>query len=492
MEQSKYYLGFTSLNQEITKKQLKIEGTLPSWLRGTLLRTGPAQFEVEKQKYNHWFDGLAMLFAFKFSEDHISYSNRFLQSASYCEAMETKKIAHAEFGTTPSRSFFERIKAIFNPHLTDNCNVSINKFADEIIALTETRFPIRFDPETLETIGKYEYDENPGDSLSGRISTAHPHFDFERNCHYSYLTNLGRQSSYCIFSMDVKTGHQRIISTISAKHPSYMHSFGMSKKYLIITQIPLVIYPLKLMFSTTPFVSNLKWKPNRGVQFIIIEKETGKIINKIDYDAFFAFHHVNAFEERGDENVVNLDIITYPDASIIDQLYLKYLRSSAPVDATGILTRFKIDLKNSKEIGKEILSKVPMDLPRINYGMYSGIPYRFVFAAGSENNSENNDFFTNLVKVDLEHDTSMLWSSSHCYPGEPVFVASPNAQKEDDGVILSLIFDAKEEKSFLLILDASSWKEITRVNLPHCIPFGFHGNYFTELSGDLSFLHLHR
>jgi len=38
--------------------ELALRGELPRWLSGSLLRTGPAKFEVGEQRMRHWFDGL--------------------------------------------------------------------------------------------------------------------------------------------------------------------------------------------------------------------------------------------------------------------------------------------------------------------------------------------------------------------------------------------------------------------------------------------------
>lgn len=47
-------------------------------------------------------------------------------------------------------------------------------------------------------------------------------------------------------------------------------------------------------------------------------------------------------------------------------------------------------------------------------------------------------------------------------------------QDEDDGVVLSIVA-AAEGGSFLLVLDAKSFEEVARAQLPHGIPHGFHG-----------------
>lgn len=74
-------LGFTSLRDETRIPDLPIEGRMPGWLTGTLLRNGPALFEVGPDRFNHWFDGLAMLHAFSFEGGRVAYANRFLRSS---------------------------------------------------------------------------------------------------------------------------------------------------------------------------------------------------------------------------------------------------------------------------------------------------------------------------------------------------------------------------------------------------------------------------
>ena len=55
---------------------------------------------------------------------------------------------------------------------------------------------------------------------------------------------------------------------------------------------------------------------------------------------------------------------------------------------------------------------------------------------------------------------------------------SPRARTEDDGVALSVVLDTRRRRSFLLVLDARSFTEVARAEVPHHIPFGFHGELF--------------
>jgi carotenoid cleavage dioxygenase-like enzyme len=465
MERSPYHLGFCTLDQETSIDALPVWGTIPPWLAGSLVRVFPARFEVDGRSYNHWFDGLAMLHKFAFSAGRVAYANRYLRSQAYLEAIRTGKISRGEFATDPCRTLFQRVAALFSSTPTDNCNVNIVRLANQVVALTETRLPIRFDPETLETLGGLEYDAR----IKGPLSIAHPHFDRARGRQYSYLLEFSWKSRYHVFSIDQATGHQAVLATIPVDWPAYMHSFGMTERHLILTEFPLVVNPLRLKFSRKPFIRNYVWEPERGIRFHIIDKETGQVVRTARSEAFFAFHHVNAFAE-GDTLCV--DIVTYPDPSVIDQLYLDRLRSSQPVTATGKLTRFRVGA--SGDVSHAALSDNSLELPRFNYRRLAGRPYRFVYGAG---NQVPGDFIDNLVKVDLVQGTAVSWYKEGCYPGEPVFVAAAEAAAEDEGVVLSVVLDVRKAASFLLILDAMTFRELARAEVPHHIPFGFHGNY---------------
>ena len=468
MNRSPYYLGFTTLNSETSIAKLPVRGVIPEWLKGALVRTGPARFEVGHTKYNHWFDGLAMLHKFAFDSGRVSYANRYLRSRAYNEAIAKDTIVLGEFATNPRQTFFQRIASWFSPKITDNGCVNIAELGDAVVALTETRLPVRFDPGSLATLGTCEYDP----VIEGPVATAHPHFDHARSCHYNYMVEFGRRSNYHIFRIDKDTGRQSTLATIPVDKPTYMHSFGMTRRHLILTEFPLIVNPLRLLFGTKPFIRNYEWEPGRGVRFHVVDKESGKLIRTALGEAFFAFHHVNAFED-GNDFVV--DIVVHPDSTVIDRLYLDRLRSAEPIPTTGRLTRFWI--RKDENVIREQLSDCPIELPRFDYPRRAGQRYRYVYAAGSDTPG---DFLDNLVKLDLERNTAASWREKGCYPGEPVFVPAPETANEDDGVILSVVLDTRKGASFLVILDASTFGELARAELPHHIPFGFHGNYLAE------------
>ena len=56
--------------------------------------------------------------------------------------------------------------------MTDNCNVNVAYFGDQLYALTETNFIRRIDPKDLKTVGPKT---NVKDYVVVNHSTAHPH-----------------------------------------------------------------------------------------------------------------------------------------------------------------------------------------------------------------------------------------------------------------------------------------------------------------------------
>src|ERR1700738_5362017 len=84
--------GFESLDREVAIDRLPLSGQLPAWLQGSLVRTGPARFEVGEQKYRPWFERLAMLHAFAFTDGAVSSRNQFLYSRAYEAAAEEGRI----------------------------------------------------------------------------------------------------------------------------------------------------------------------------------------------------------------------------------------------------------------------------------------------------------------------------------------------------------------------------------------------------------------
>jgi len=463
-----YRHGIHESNRELALDRLPVEGALPPWLTGTLLRNGPGSFEAGQQRYRHWFDGFAMLHRFSFGDGQVSYASRFLDTEVRRSAEAAGRITYNEFATDPCRSLFQRVMTVFTPKSSDNAKVSLTRHAEQFIALAETPLQVRFDPGTLESAGVYAYEKH----LLGQMTTAHPHAD--GGYLYNLVIRYGAMSRYHLdrVAPDLAT---TTVGGVRVARPSYMHSFGMSPKHAVVTAFPLVVNPIDLLLWLRPFIENFRWQPKRGTPFHVLDRETGARVTRVESDPFFAFHHVNAFE-RGRELIV--DLVGYDDASIVTEYYLNRLASDDLDLPPGTLRRAIVPLDGGR-VRWERLSDVPLEMPHIHYAGDNMDPdYRAVYGIGMRPDRPN-DFYNRLVRIDVRDGSHRAWQADGCYPGEPVFVPAPGGSR-GQGVILTVVLDAAAGTSFLLVLDAETLGEIARATLPQAVLFGFHGQFFAD------------
>jgi carotenoid cleavage dioxygenase-like enzyme len=464
-------LAYTTLDSEVRIDSLPVAGSLPKWLTGTLLRTGPAKFEVGGRSLRHVFDGLAMLHSFSFDGERVGYANRFLESRAYRAATERGRIEYQEFATDPCRSIFRRVSSMFSPKVTDNGNVNVTRIGEQFVALTETPMPVAFDPQTLDTLGLAYSPPGSG----GRHTSAHPHYDPMRKEALTYQVHFGPRNHYRLFAVRDGRNHRQIAS-LATKEPSYLHSFGMTERFLVLFLQPLVVNPLHLALSGRPFIENYRWEPDRGTQIAVFDRDTGELAGTWETEPLFVFHHVNAFERDGE---LVLDLAAFEDAGIIEALYMETLRRDGLDIPAAELRRYTVPLGTGAPVRRETLVPETIELPRINYGRMNGRPYRYAYGVGRREGDGLPE--AQLVKADVERHESLTWHEPDCFPGEPVFVEAPDADGEDDGAVLSPVLDGRSGRSFMLVLDAETFTERARAEVPHHIPFHFHGSFFSSV-----------
>lgn len=448
---------------ETSEVELKTELSIPAWLNGDLVRNGPGLFTFNQLKLNHWFDGMAVLHKFSFENGKVKYFSKFLQSEAYLSLKNNNTVETDEFATTPKQSIFKHVINLLKGTITDNNNVNIIKFGDYYLVMTETDNHMLLDKKSLSIAGKLKYK----DGIKLVINLAHP--IVESGYFFNIGANFGKVSFYYLYKTHIKSNKREIIAKIPTKSSAYMHSFAMTENYFILYENPLRLSLFKLFFSGKPFIENYVWR-DIPVEFTILDKN-GNIVLKIKSENFFCFHMVNAYEENGK---VYLDLIIYPDASIIQALYL-----NSKIDAKSISSRlfryiFDIDEKKCEIVDLNI-ANIEFSVINPNYAKKA---YNILYAvAGNVVGLQLNT----LVKIELNTNKIVnSWFIEGCYPGEPVFVPNPENKSEDCGVIISIIGDIVNNTSFLLILDAASFTEISRIRLPHLLPMGLHGSYYNN------------
>lgn len=249
----------------------------------------------------------------------------------------------------------------------------------------------------------------------------------------------------------------------------------MTKRFVVLPLMPLR-YSVPGILRSGKFTESLSWRPQDGTTFAVIDRACGELVSTHKTDAFFFWHTINAYEE-GDEIVA--DIVCDDSPQSLYQIEMDKLRDR---DFTpkfyGNARRYRIPLSGGPAKLTQI-SDLRMEFPRINdarntqaYEYVYGIAYR----------SAESHWFDSIVKLNMTTGAFIEWQEPGCYPSEPIFAAEPDAVAENDGVILNVVLDSKAGRSFMLVLDARDMSEIARTQLPHHIPFNFHGQYYADAS----------
>lgn len=461
--------AFISLTTESSLASCEIKGALPSWLQGTFYLTGPAQFDLGQTTIKYWFNGLAMLHSFSLSKENVSYKNAFLKSDFYNRCMKEGRFDQGISTGSKKPSFFSKLGNVFksNQDSYDNANLAIWQLDGQLCALTETPEPVLFDPHSLATGGHMKFN----DKLDAHMATAQPLYDSGRQCWYNLYTKFGTTTTYSFCRLQEGTASRVVVAEITTKLPSYIRSFAMTPNYLVLIETPYVVRPIDLLTNPNSFIDNLRWEGKRDAVFTVVHKDSGDIVGRYTAEAFFMFNAVNAFEVN---DGIHIDVAAYKDATIIKKTEMPVLRSNNKQESEpAYLYRFMLDLKR-KKIAKKQIGATVLEMPEINkaYGMYE---YTYCYGLSSE---QPYDFHHQIVKMDVKSGKAVIWQEPGCFPTKPTFVPNPAAQAEDDGVVLSVVFDSKKQTSALIILQADTLKQIARVELPHHIPLGLSGNFY--------------
>ena len=467
--------GYDSQPNEYEYEIENIEGKIPLELTGTLFRNGPGLLDIGDTPIHHPFDGDGMISAFGFRDGKAYFKNRFVRTQAYQEEQQAKQILYrGVFGTQKPGGLLNNV---FDLRLKNIANTGVIHWGDKLLALWEAAEPHRMNPDTLETIGIDYLDGilNPGDAFS-----AHPWIDPSCDldggapCLVNFSVAPGLSSKITIYELATDG---KLLRRHSHSIPgfSFIHDFAITPHYCIFFQNSVSFNPLPFVFGLKGAGECVNFQPERPTRIVLIPRDpNNREIKTFEVQSGFVFHHANAFE---DGDTVCIDSIAYKTLPQV-QPNSNYKEVDFDRLDPGQLWRFSLNLQDGTT-EKRLIETRCCEFPTHNPNLV-GRNYRYLFIGAADSDTGTNAPLQAILKIDLTTEERESHSFAPAgYVSEPIFVPKPNAKKEDEGWVLTLVYDGSKHRSTLAILDGQNiaGEAIALLHLRHHIPYGLHGSW---------------
>ena len=437
--------NFAPVPEEVTTFDLEVIGEIPVAFEGRYLRNGPNPVVPTDPATSHWFTGTGMVHGVRLRGGRAEwYRNRWVRGQDVVEALGEPAVP-GPVGT-----------------LDFSANTSVWGFAGTTWALVEAGVvPVEIGYE-LETVCRNDF---AGTLKTG--FTAHPKLDPGSGELHSVCyawQDLFDHVEYVVVGAD---GTVRKTVDIPLPGMSMIHDMALTERYAVIFDLPVTL-DIDLALSgkgSFPF----RWNPDYGARVGLLPREgTADEIVWCEVGPCYVFHPLNAYED-GDGRVV-IDLCRYE--KMFDRDLLGPSGDSRPT-----LDRWTID-PASRRVAEERVDDRFHEFPQVRAEQVAR-KHRFGYTVGL------GDGLIPGANFKIDYQTGEAVFHDHG-PGrgsaEAVFVPDPDGSSEDDGWLVSYIYDENVDGSELVILDARDMSRppVARVPLPQRVPYGFHGNWVPD------------
>jgi carotenoid cleavage dioxygenase len=336
-------------------------------------------------------------------------------------------------------------------------NTHVVAHAGRILALVETSVPTEVTRQ-LETVGCFDFD--------GRLTTgmtAHPkicprtgelHF-----FGYSWIP------PFLTYHRADAGGRLAQSEVIEVPGPTMIHDFAITERYVVFMDLPLVFDLELAMAGTLPY----RWSDAYGARVGVMPRGgTNADVRWVEVSPCYVFHPLNAYEDE--HGAVVVDVVRYPEL----------WRDGSSAASPACLHRWRIDLGGGR-VTEQPLDDRAIEFPRLD-DRRLGLAHRYGYAVYTERGVDHGTG-TSLIKYDLRAGASATHDfGAGRIPSEPVFVPASSAAAEDDGWLMTYVYDGARDGSDLVILDAADFtgKPVATISLPQRVPFGFHGSWIPD------------
>ncbi|MDG0025363.1 carotenoid oxygenase family protein [Trinickia sp. Y13] len=432
---------FVPLDRETEAIDLPILGAIPPELDGLYVRNSFNSHPVRAAKCPHPFLEDGMIHGVRLQGGRACwYRNRWVVTDTLASAT-----GRSAPGGPPDRCW----------SATNPANVGLTPHAGRLLAMCETGMPYALDA-ALETLGRFDFNGGLAASM-----TAHPKRDPETG-DLHFFNYWPRRPNVTYFAAD-SAGRITRRESIDVAGATVMHDFAITQRFAVFIDQPLLFERPPRPGGGMPF----RWAPEYGSRIGLLDlQRRGVPVRWFDIDVCYIPHVLNAFDDLEHDEVVLRAVLG-------DACYLTGL--PLPDSPSLSMHEWRLSLSTGR-VSEACIADVPGELPRIDERRI-GRPHRYGYSA-QVRMEYGWQAFGGLFKYDFGTGTVTRHDfGAHAASSEPVFVPASHASAEDEGWVLSYVYDARIDRSRLVILDAQHFAQapVASVELPQRVPYGAHG-----------------
>ena len=432
------------ITEERTLERLKVTGTIPAELDGRFVRNGANPFTGTS---SHPFFGDGMLHGIRIRDGRAEwYRNRYVQTP---------------FIANPATDILD--PSVLMDMKSSKANTHVIGHAGKILALEEGHFPYVIDGE-LGTLGATDFNG----VLNGSF-TAHP-----KICPVTgELLAFGYSAMppYLRYLRVSADGKLVQVENITVGGPTMMHDFNITQNHVVFMDLPAVFNMELAMSGEMP----IRWDDNYPARLGVMPRNgTDDQVTWYDINPCYVFHPMNAYEDG--------------DAIVLDVARFSHMWRESSMDfPPPELWRFTIDTTNGK-VSEEQVDDHPAEFPRVADSVI-GLKHRYGYMMSMSEPGLPEDPMSAsgaILKYDRETGArSAIELGRGRVGGEAVFAPSADPKSEDDGYLMTFVYDAHSDSSRFVIMDAATMdnEPVASVELPR-IPNGFHGSWIPASVAD--------
>jgi len=288
----------------------------------------------------------------------------------------------------------------------------------------------------------------------------------------SYLnvaTALGPHCEMKLFRLGPQSTRPEVMARIRTPKSGYLHGFGLAPGHAVIWETALRAQALAFRFGAKSYADNFRWEPQGGSTIHVVALPSGAV-RSWRVPAMMAFHATQAWIDGGD---VVLEIATYDDGRVFDDLRLDHRRACAPMRSRMSHVRYRLrDGRSDAE--PEMIAGPAIELQQVHPGRVGQGRARVCWGSG---NGERGEFFHCTHRIDLDSGAVATWQRTDATHLEPLFVPRPGGEADDDGVLLVPTLADSDETSVIGVIDARTMACLAELRPPQIVPFGFHAAF---------------